>query len=95
MTEQSLLDNLAGIDESVGLCLEKRRVLPALALLYAGLDIVASLERAPDERPKPAFLRWVNSYMKPDERLGCTAVELYGARCGILHASSAESDLSR
>ena len=86
--------NTVGLIESIEDCLRKRRVLPCLALLYTGLDVMASLDRQPHESQKAAFLRWVNRYVLRPQPLSCTAVELYAARCGILHAFTAESDLS-
>jgi hypothetical protein len=42
-----------------------------------------------------AFLRWVDNNMLKVHPLPCTALELYAARCGVLHTLTAESDLSR
>lgn len=95
MSAKTLIDNLVGLDDAVGLCIDGRRILPALTLIYAGLDIVASLERVPTEGTRAAFVRWVEKYLRPEGTLGCTAMELYAARCGVLHTFSAESDLSR
>jgi hypothetical protein len=47
------------------------------------------------EGTKASFVRWVESYMLKAKPLGCTAIDLYAARCGIVHSMSAESDLSR
>ncbi len=74
---------------------DQKRVLGALILLYTGIDIVASLERHPAEGTKASFVRWVNGFLFKGGLLECTAIELYGARCGILHSFSADSDLSR
>jgi hypothetical protein len=53
-----------------------------------------SLERTPAEG-RTAFVRWVNENMLKVHPLPCTALELYAARCGILHTFTAASDLSR
>lgn len=87
--------NIYALIEAIEDCLEKRRIMPCLVLLYTGLDVVASLERAHDEGTRVAFTRWVDSYLLNRHSLGCTALELYAARCGILHTFTAESDLSR
>lgn len=90
-----LVKSLTGLNEAIGGCLERKQFLPALILIYAGIDIVASAERHQSEGTKASFTRWVDSYLSPNKALGCTAVELYAARCGILHTSTADSNLSR
>jgi len=86
-------ENLIALLKSIEECLAKGRILPCLMLLYAGIDVVASLEAG---RAGPrAFRRWVNKYLLKSAPLRCTASDLYGARCGILHTFSAESDMSR
>lgn len=43
-----------------------------------------------------SFTYWAEKYLKPNERLNpkCKAIDLYGARCGLLHELRLESDLS-
>jgi hypothetical protein len=53
--QHNLIDHLDAIED----CLQTRRFLPCLCLLYSGIDVVASLERRPDEGTKSAFVRWV------------------------------------
>ena len=90
-----LAKNLAGLDDAVDRCLDARLILPGLALLYAGIDIMASLERQPSEGTKASFTRWVDMYLLPAKPLGCSALELYAARCGILYTFTADSELSQ
>lgn len=86
--------NLKSITDSIELCLGANQVLPALILLYSAIDAVAALELQTGEGTKSAFTRWVGRYMNLDD-LGCTALELYAARCGLLHAFSGSSELSQ
>jgi len=92
MTE-NLYNGILSILTAIDLCLENKLILPALMLIYSSIDIVGSLERKEDEGTKASFTRWVDNYILKAKPLGCTALELYGARCGILHALAAESDL--
>jgi len=85
-------ENLIGLLESVEDCLAKRRILPCLMLIYSGIDVIASLETGKASRS--VFIRWVNKYLLKAASLSCTALDLYGARCGILHTFSAKSDMS-
>jgi hypothetical protein len=86
-------ENLITLLESVEDCLAKERILPCLALFYSGIDVVASLEDSGASRL--TFTNWVDKYLLKSASLSCTAFDLYGARCGILHSFSAESDLSK
>lgn len=89
--DASLEEILDGIDA----CNNARLINSTLILIYSGIDAIASLEKLPGEKPRDPFLRWVNAYLLPSKPLACTALELYGARCGLVHDMSADSDLSR
>lgn len=67
--------------------------MPALALIYTGVDVMASLQRSGDESVREAFIRWVDNYLLRARSLPCTALELFAARCGVLHTFTADSDL--
>jgi hypothetical protein len=69
--------------------------MQALVLLYSAIDTLAWVSRSAGDVTRADFCRWVDVYMQPQSRLGCTAEDLYGARCSILHSSAAESKLSR
>lgn len=83
------------LKESIEDCSSKGRVLSCLTLLYSAIDVLASLERLPKEGTQSAFARWVDKYMLPNPAFRFSSRDLYAARCGIIHAFSAASDLSR
>jgi len=70
---------------------------PALILIYAGIDAMAWLDRPEEDLDVRAghFVDWVNRYMEPEKLLGCTADDLYGARCGMLHSYTGDSKRHR
>ena len=70
-------------------------MLPALVLVYSGIDIAASIERPDSEGVGAAFRRWAERYLLSQGTLDCTSDDLWGARCGIVHTYSAASDHSR
>lgn len=76
-------------------CLKARRILPCLTLIYAGMDVMASLEARSGEGVGAAFTRWVNTYLLPSPKLNCAAVDLYAARCAVVHTFTPESTLSK
>jgi hypothetical protein len=80
--------------EAVTLCFERKLLNPALVLLYSGIDIAGWLDGDDSETVRDRFTRWADKYVLPVKPLGCTALDLYAARCGVVHAFTSQSDLS-
>jgi hypothetical protein len=77
--------------------LDAKRYRAAAILTFCGIDAMASLTRAPD-KPKVDrrdFIGWCETFLDFRNKKGPTGIELYGARCGMLHASVLESELSK
>jgi hypothetical protein len=53
-------------------------------LIYAAVDSLAWASVSGNTSRK-VFTEWVNKYLLPSPKLGCTADELYSARCTLLH----------
>ena len=87
--------NLTGLLRAVDLCLQEQLVLPTLALIYTGIDVVSALERTDTDRVQDHFIRWTGQYLIPHLDTHITALDIYGARCGVLHSFSPTSNLSR
>ncbi len=88
---------LSQLRDAVNDVFKSRRVLPTFLLLYTSIDILASLTRPKDSESTSSkyFKDWVAAYMLPESNLPCTAHDIWGARCGLLHTLTAESDMSR
>jgi len=82
---------------SIDLCFRNQFLLPGLVLLYSSIDIMAWLSRPQGQVDvqRNDFVTWVDKYLLPKANLNCTAIDLYGARCSIIHSYTAESKLSR
>lgn len=75
---------------------KKKAVMPCLMLLYSFIDILAWLRYESEQRKVGArYKKYLKSYLLPQSKLGCTAEDIYSARCGLLHQYSAESDKVR
>jgi hypothetical protein len=85
--------HIADLIESIDDCAKKCRILPCLTLLYSGIDVMASLDAEPGEGVQTIFVRWVDKYLLQRQTVECTAIDLYAARCGIVHTFTADSDL--
>ena len=88
--------NLNDIIKSIEICLNEKLQIPSLILLYSGIDIMGWLNHpvSMDHRSKDDFIRWVDDYLLPNKKIRCKAVDLYAARCGIIHSYSFASKLS-
>ena len=82
---------------SIEHCLKAQFVVPSLILTYAAIDIMAWLDRDKSHQDvqRSDFVKWVETYMLPESQLPCAGIDLYAARCSLLHSYSAESRLSR
>lgn len=95
---QSVWQAFSEIVLSAETCLSSKMHVPALILLYSGIDIAAGLASGDTEintRAGKRFVKWVGRYIAPETSLSCTANDLYGARCGVVHGFSPQSGLSR
>ena len=72
-------------------------VVPSMMMCYATIDILAALARPPGaaESTGDDFRKWVDHYLLLGSCLVCTADDLWGARCGLLHTYAPESRDSR
>jgi hypothetical protein len=65
-----------------------------LILLYSGVDIAGWMASDnPTTTVRESFTAWVDKYLRPEVALGCTTLELYGARCAVVHTLTTESKL--
>ena len=93
MSEQLMIENFNVLGKGFEVCAANRLQLPALAILYTSIDITAWLA---DDNTKVGerFTGWVDRYLLKAKSMPCTACDLYGARCGILHTFTPDSDLN-
>ncbi len=85
---------------AIQLCFDQGEPEACLTLVYSGIDTFGFLG-APagiGKATRTSFLTWADAYLVG--RLNdifqgrpVTAIDLYAARCGILHTSTSESDL--
>jgi hypothetical protein len=94
MSDKNLFRSYFQLITAVDYCLTEKLILPALILIYSAIDSVSWLASDDDDQPVGVrFQYWVNNWMLLKYPLPCTAVELYAARCGILHTLTPNSSL--
>jgi hypothetical protein len=94
--DDAVISNLVKHVAAIRLCLDNHLRMPALALIYCGIDVLASLSRpAENAEVKPSdFINFAEKYMDCSRLLGVSGLDLYAARCGILHTYTMDSRLS-
>ena len=87
-----------GLLRGIQCCIDVRCLVPALTLIYSAMDVVSALTRPKGaaDTDKNVFQAWVSTYMSPLlTAVGCSAEDIYAARCGVVHTMTRRSQLSR
>jgi hypothetical protein len=86
-----------GMRSGIKACVRAKCVVSALTLIYSAVDALAALARetVSTRGSRREFTEWVNLYLLPELAMDLSALDLYGARCGIVHTYSPASDLAR
>ena len=88
-----LLDNVDQVMLTAGYALEKSYPTPALMLTYSIIDTFGWLSSNSDAEPVgKRFVRFVTDWVLARDDWECTAIDLYGARCALLHRMASHSD---
>lgn len=87
---QNYKQNLDGIS----LCINSGLIFPAITLIYSSIDIMAWMAFG-DIKVEKRFTNWIDTWMYKERKLEATSIDLYAARCSILHTLSPDSTLSK
>ncbi|MFC1619192.1 hypothetical protein ACFL45_04525 [Candidatus Neomarinimicrobiota bacterium] len=94
MSEAKLIENMRQLGEGIQACLDKKLYTSALILIYSAIDITGWLASTnPKAKVRKRFTNWVDSYLLSAKELGCTSLELYSARCGLVHTFTPDSKI--
>lgn len=91
------MKNLLDMIEAIEQCIQARRHVPAMVLMYALMDSLAwagADRKSPNLRAR--FEQWVKRWLLPNlppSNPPITETDLYAARCGILHTGTGVSEL--
>lgn len=90
---QRLWNRMTTINDTIAECINKGRLFPTLILIYSSIDILASLQTKKGNSTDKGFKKWVSNYLFTEKSFACTANELWGARCGIVHTMRYDSEV--
>jgi len=86
------------IGHDIKLAIDNGAITAALILTYAAMDAMAYLSMPENKKEvhRSDFVSWVESYMKtdPEQPYQYQGIDLYGARCGLVHRYGATSRLT-
>ena len=85
---------------AVRVCLDSGFAEEVLTLVYSAFDTLAFLgsPAGTEYSERGPFIEWCEKYIVPcfgSSSGGPSGIDLYGARCGVLHVSSAKSTLGQ
>ena len=81
---------------AIDACYSKALQLPCVVLIYTTIDSLGWVAYGHEEQStRIRFVRWVERYLLARLDQNCSAIDLYAARCSILHGLAWESDLSK
>lgn len=85
------------IKRGIRVALENECYASAVILIYSGIDTMAYLNMPEQQQDvtRNDFVEWVDRYIRFPCEEQVSGLELYGARCGMLHTHSITSRLSR
>ena len=86
--------NFDTLRTAIAVCVSCNCAMPALLLIYAGIDIAGALYAPGTEYRATGdkFKAWVSQFMVAKLGKAVTADELWGARCGVVHVYGPSSN---
>jgi len=92
------LKTLKDIGDDISVALNNGAYAGAIILTYAAIDAMSFLSMPENRKEvhRQDFIDWVEKYMRaePSQPYQYRGIDLYGARCGIVHRYGATSRLS-
>jgi hypothetical protein len=94
-----ILNGVFDLLDEIARCQNADAMVAAVAMVYVFIDTMAFLAMPAGQtaQKRKDFISWVDTYLKaePSERYQYRGLDVYGARCSLLHAFSAEADAHR
>lgn len=98
-TASCMWAGITGLVEELKRCEAAGVTAAALVLAYVCIDTMAYLSLPPDKSKQTRldFIAWVDAYLKghPDQPYQYRGIDVYAARCAVLHAFSSEAERHR
>jgi hypothetical protein len=97
--EAEILKGVMNLLHEIARCQNADANVAAVAMVYVCIDTMAFLAMPADQmtQGKTDFITWVDNYLKadPSQPYQYRGIDVYAARCSLLHAFSAETEAHR
>jgi hypothetical protein len=100
MTQSSTIDMVhdyfLATTKAVGTLFKAELYGHVLIVIYSTIDTCGLLDAPADQTTasSPSFKAWVTKYLLPHQAEGLGEIDLWAARCAVLHTFTSESNLS-
>jgi len=86
-----------GIRRGINVTIENNCISSAVVLILSAIDTMAylAMPETQEDVTRKDFVEWAEKYIRFPGREQLTGLDLYGARCAMLHSFGAQSRLSR
>jgi hypothetical protein len=96
---EQLFKGLENLLDQIRRCVKADAMSATAVMIYVCIDAMGALARpaAQKNTEKKDFIQWVDEYLKADvsQPYQYRGIDLYAARCGLLHTFGAEADAHR
>ena len=86
-------NNIQQMFKGIELCLNHKLQFPTLTLIYTVIDNLAYIAYG-NISVEERYIKWIKEYMFKEKKLDVTPIDLYSARCAILHRLTPNSKKS-
>jgi hypothetical protein len=97
--ETAIVKGVMHLLEEIVSCQDAGATVAAAAMVYVCIDTMAflSLPAGQTTQEKKDFIKWVDTYLNADpiQKYQYRGIDVYAARCSLLHAFSAETEAHR
>lgn len=95
--EEIITKYLSATVDATGTLYQKGLYGHLLVIIYSSIDTLGLLDAPPDQLSASgeSFKNWVKHYLVPQPGIEFNEVDLWAARCAVLHTFTTQSDLSR
>lgn len=86
-----------GIKQGIRVALQNNCLPSAIILIYSGIDTMAylTMPAGQEDVTRDDFVRWAERYIRFPCKEQLSGLDLYGARCGMLHTHGVTARLTR
>jgi len=99
LSQKEAFGGIMNLLNEISTCQRADATIATIAMIYICIDTMAFLAMPADQttQGKKDFVKWVDTYLKTEagQPYEYRGIDVYAARCALLHAFSAETEAHR